>query len=166
MQAVVVEDLDKILVASASLENTKLVFINKSRADLSTSQHASLLSKIISSEVDLTNLLQNVYVADNIELARELLEQLAPQDTVVTKDGVWLAKNWLRIQREDNPELGVLVRKQELEQLRAREQNLQQNLLKSNIELKEKLIKEQKEKNRLALNQNEIILVDNYAIEA
>ena len=128
MQAVVVEDLDKILVASASLENTKLVFINKSRADLSTSQHASLLSKIISSEVDLTNLLQNVYVADNIELARELLEQLAPQDTVVTKDGVWLAKNWLRIQREDNPELGVLARKQELEQLRVREQNLQQNL--------------------------------------
>jgi len=45
---------------------------------------------------------------------------------VITPEGLWLGPNWLRLTRETDPQAGVLAREQEIRELEAREQQLQQ----------------------------------------
>ncbi len=62
------------------------------------------------------HMLSGVYVADTLDQALAGREGLAPGQSIVTRDGVWLGKGWLRVERGDE-EGGVLVREQRLKQL-------------------------------------------------
>jgi chromosome segregation protein len=44
----------------------------------------------------------------------QLRDRLAAHESVVTRDGLWLGTNWLRVIREADSESGVLARRQEL----------------------------------------------------
>jgi chromosome segregation protein len=42
---------------------------------------------------------------------------LAEGESVITRDGVWIGAHWLRIHKSDDPQMGVLVRSEEIEDL-------------------------------------------------
>ncbi len=66
-----------------------------------------------------TQLLSGIYAVDTLDDAFALRSQLSSLESIVTRDGLWMGPNWLRIQKEDNNEAGVLARKQQIEQLSA-----------------------------------------------
>ena len=57
----------------------------------------------------------NVYAAESLADALALQPTLSAVESVVTRDGIWLGSNWLRVARDKDATAGVLKRKQELE---------------------------------------------------
>ena len=64
-------------------------------------------------------LLAGIYAVDSLDEALALRKQLAPGESIVTRDGIWLGANWLRVSRRGDATSGMLERKQELEELAA-----------------------------------------------
>src|SRR5690606_40008426 len=53
---------------------------------------------------------------------------LGAGQSVITRDGIWMGSNWVRISREKNAASGVLLRQQELEALGAELEQLSAQL--------------------------------------
>ena len=76
----------------------------------------SLGSKI-NSKLDVAGLLSGVYVANDLAEAYQMQKDLMDQESVVTKEGVWLLLP-LRVNRANDAKAGVIARKKELAALR------------------------------------------------
>ena len=70
-------------------------------------------------------LLAGVRVADDLNQALAQRSVLAPHESVITRDGIWLGPNWLRVTRLGEQRGGVIQRQQELETLAAEIDSLQ-----------------------------------------
>ena len=70
-------------------------------------------------------LLAGVRVADDLNQALAQRSVLAPHESVITRDGIWLGPNWLRVTRLGEQHGGVIQRQQELETLAAEIDSLQ-----------------------------------------
>jgi len=84
---------------------------------VSKDQTARPLLDLVTSEWPLTDLLAGIYAADTLDEAQALAENLAPHESVVTPDGIWLGPSWVRVMREDNPSAGVFQREVELREI-------------------------------------------------
>ena len=107
----------------------------------------------VTSSWDLTELLGDVLVAEDLDQAFVLRDKLNNGQTIVTKDGVWLGANWLRIVKRNDPKRGMLQRSKEIEQLESTIEELsveiekvQQTLDSGLLQLKES--EQQREKTR------------------
>jgi chromosome segregation protein len=63
-------------------------------------------------------LLPGVYAAESLRDALAHRQELAAGESIVTRDGLWIGRGWLRISRDEDPHAGVLAREQELRSLR------------------------------------------------
>ena len=116
LQALCVEDLAGISALVAELEQGTLNFVEPSSA--STAAQVQTLAAKVTGDSALTAVLETVKVADDLPSALAMRGQLAGHESVVTPDGIWLGRNWLRVSRGDSAQAGVLQRQEELEQLR------------------------------------------------
>ncbi|MGH8216267.1 MAG: chromosome segregation protein SMC [Rhodanobacteraceae bacterium] len=64
-------------------------------------------------------LLAKVRIAGSLEDARATASTLAPTDTVITRDGVWLGPGFARVRRAEGGQVGVLARERELQEATA-----------------------------------------------
>ncbi len=64
-----------------------------------------------------TSLLQGIKAVDDLAQAMAMRASLAAHESVVTRDGIWLGPNWLRIARGEDQQAGVIQRQQQLEEL-------------------------------------------------
>ena len=87
----------------------------------------TLASKIKGQWVNVAGL-DSIYVADNLETALNKRAQLKSHESIITPDGIWLAKNWMRISRSTSSDSGVLLREQELKQTQQQIQSLQESI--------------------------------------
>ena len=69
-------------------------------------------------------LLAGVHAADSLDAALALRPTLAPGESAVTPDGVWIGPNWAQVARGRNAAAGVLKRRQELAALAAELDNV------------------------------------------
>jgi chromosome segregation protein len=76
----------------------------------------SLASKI-SGPAGVAGLVGGIYVAEDLATALAARKTLAAHESVITRDGLWLGANWLRVAKEVDANSGVLARAQELETL-------------------------------------------------
>ncbi|MDE0283924.1 MAG: chromosome segregation protein SMC [Gammaproteobacteria bacterium] len=72
----------------------------------------------ISSEVPVDAILNRIYLAENMEQAREICRELDETESVITRDGVWMNNYWVRIHRPAADDPGPLAREQELAALK------------------------------------------------
>lgn len=63
--------------------------------------------------------LAGVHAAENLDEARAMLPRLEPGESVVTRDGEWLSRHWVRVNRGENAQRGILAREREIKSLRA-----------------------------------------------
>ncbi len=73
-------------------------------------------------------LLSGVRVADHLEQAMALRGSLAAHESVITRDGIWVGPNWVRVSRLGEEQGGVIRRQQELEELGRRRVELERRL--------------------------------------
>jgi chromosome segregation protein len=112
LQAVLVDDLCGLDFSGLSQGDVRLV----SGAQAGARVVGSLLDKVEAS-VDLTPWLAKVKPVDSLEQALAARSQLAADESLISRDGYWLGRNFLRVRRASETQTGVLARGQEIEQL-------------------------------------------------
>lgn len=124
LQAVVIDDLDPTQHWLGNLKEGQLALwqhaIEQGQHAVGQGQEAveanSLLSKA-RSEQDVSGFLARVKTANDLPQALAMRSQLSGDESVITPEGIWLGKQWLRVAKTADGEGGVLARQQELETL-------------------------------------------------
>ncbi|MET0377706.1 MAG: chromosome segregation protein SMC, partial [Spongiibacteraceae bacterium] len=122
LQAVCVDDIQNIAAAVTDLSKGRITLIEGTLVDRhavatgNASAHEKLVDQV-SGDVAVAALLSGIYCVEDLSTAFALREQLAAHESIITRDGIWLGPNWLRLSRGDDAQSGVLARQQELTEL-------------------------------------------------
>lgn len=76
-----------------------------------------------------------IWAADSLEEALKIQTTLSNAESVITKEGLWLGHNWMRVTHEKNQSQGVLEREKELKRVAAEIVNTDQTLMQHQIAL-------------------------------
>ena len=113
LQAVCVDGLDAVSALLGDFGKGHLNFITTGGPEQSQGESGSLLSRI-SGDAALAPLLQGIKTAPDLASAMALRANLAAGESIVTKDGLWLGKSWLRVNKDKDAQAGIIKRQQEL----------------------------------------------------
>jgi chromosome segregation protein len=161
LEAVCVDDIDKYSSAIDTLENSNVSLIEQGKAANQTAAGenlpAGLLLQQVSSAVELSQFLQGIHCAESLEQALSQRHSLSAGESIITRDGIWLGANWLRISRETDASTGVLAREnsirelqQQLAELEAKAEGISAELSECRANLQSK--EQQREEIQIALN--------------
>ncbi len=124
LQDICVNDIDDVSSYFGELTQGRFGLITGSGTESTgTDGHQKLANKVTSS-VAIDGLLAGVYIAPDIEQASRIREDLAPHESVITRDGIWLGPQWVRINRQADGHTGVLSREQQIQSLQIEESEL------------------------------------------
>ncbi|MEE8212752.1 MAG: chromosome segregation protein SMC [Acidiferrobacterales bacterium] len=129
LAAVCVNGLDRVAASLRDDEQLELAVFDLEQAPGQAAPSASsmLLDKV-RAEADLGPLLGGVYVAEGLGEALRKRAELASHESIVTRSGVWLGRNWLTLAHGLGSRAGMLAREQEIEKLEAQSGELHQKL--------------------------------------
>ncbi len=129
LQAVCVSD---VITATTSLSQlaggTITLLIDSADAAPGDDTTSTLATKVSKAPTAVLELLRSVRVAESLEKAlgiREQLNDLGADGSVITADGVWLSRSWLRVSRDKDAKSGVLGREHDMRRLRNQIRELQ-----------------------------------------
>jgi len=165
LEAVTVEAIAPLVTALDNLQHGSLVlFDNNATISKSLSDNPRLIDHV-SGDGSLEPLLGAVYTADGVADALLMRQQLAPHESVITLEGVWLGSNWLRLVRDQDEKSGVLQREQALEELKTTLQGLNEQAGSLNLQQQQgceslKQLEAQRETIHAEYNQFNQILAD------
>ncbi len=117
LQAVCVESLDPVTESIAELKagNVTVLQTTKSEAE---AEGDTLASKVKGAPAAVQEMLAGVRIADSLGSALSLRDLLGDGGSVITSEGVWLGKEWLRVSRDQDAKAGVLAREHEMRRLK------------------------------------------------
>ena len=118
LEAVCVDGLDSVTDLLASFDGGHLAVVSLGRRAAASRNPASLQAKVQGATV-LGSVLSSVYTAETLNEALKARRRLAPGESVVTRDGIWLGTDWLRLSRDADPHTGVIEREETLREIRA-----------------------------------------------
>ncbi|NKB61453.1 MAG: chromosome segregation protein SMC [Gammaproteobacteria bacterium] len=88
-----------------------------------------LIDKISSAKVDLSALLDDVFIAEDVEEALSKQRELIGRECFVTRDGALVGSNWVSFVSRGKAETGVLVREEEINQLEQKKSGIEENVI-------------------------------------
>jgi len=135
LEAVCVDGVDPLTDVLESFEEGTLTLFDTGVAANSAAIQADSLESKIKAPWKLTSLLQGVLVADNLQQALSMRGNLQDGESVVTSDGIWLGKNWLRVARDKDEKAGILQREQILKTLTTQTNELQASVQQTQQQL-------------------------------
>lgn len=116
--AVCVDNVASFTEQMKQLKKGCLMLVDKRQvASSSSKEKAQTLASQVHSDWPVQEWLSGVYIAEDTESAVALRNQLDAQESVITRDGLWLGVNWARIEKPMDSESGILSREQELKSL-------------------------------------------------
>ena len=117
LEAVCVDGLDSVTDLLASFDGGHLAVVSTGDAAAVARDAASLQSKVQGATV-LGSVLSSVYTAETLNEALGRRRRLTAGESVVTRDGIWLGSDWLRVSRDADPHTGVIEREESLRGIR------------------------------------------------
>lgn len=128
LQAICVDEFGEVISHLDHFKNGNLCVVASA-----TRQHppkssliGSLLIDKIKSKWALDSLVAGIYAAESMDEALTICKSLDVHESVITRDGIWMNRSWLKILRQDDPAAGVFQREQELKQLAQRLSHLEE----------------------------------------
>ena len=120
LQAVCVADITPITEAIAKLRvGSVTVFREQAKDEVPEAPVNTLASKVAGAPAAVAEILSNVQIATSLGNALSMRESLARNVSVVTEDGIWLGKNWLRVSRTKGGKAGVLTREHDMRRMKS-----------------------------------------------
>jgi chromosome segregation protein len=117
LEAVCVDGLDSVTDLLASFDGGHLAVVSTGDAAAAPRDSASLQSKVQGASV-LASVLSSVYTAETLNEALGRRRRLTAGESVVTRDGIWMGSDWLRVSRDADPHTGVIEREESLRGIR------------------------------------------------
>ncbi len=114
LQAVLVDDFSGFDLSGFTQGDLRLL----SPASDGVRVAGSLLDKV-EAQIDLSPWLGQVKPVDSLEQALALRGQLSAGQSLISRDGYWVGRHFLRVRRASEAESGMLARGQEIETLQA-----------------------------------------------
>jgi len=87
-----------------------------------------LLTSKIRSDVEIAELLGGVFIADNVLEGLERRASLGVGESIVTREGVWLGRHWVRVRGINDKDTGILERKGRITALESQISQLTKNV--------------------------------------
>ena len=117
LQAVCVEKIDALATTAGELQQGVITLLDGNVAFSADNAKGQCLLEHVSGADEAKGVLLGVYCVDSLDAALTLRARLSAGESVITREGIWLGSNWLRVARDADASSGVLARKLELEQL-------------------------------------------------
>ncbi len=117
LEAVCVEGLEDVSEALAGFDGGHLAVVSLRGSSGSAPVPRSLRTKVQGTSI-LGSVLDSVFTAETLPDALRLRSSLGRGESVVTRDGVWLGSDWLRLSRDQDPHSGVIEREESLREIR------------------------------------------------
>ena len=121
LEAVCIDHLDGLAGTLGSLAGGRLTLI-EGAADpqdpIPVVHEAGLLIRKVSGPSALTTPLANIYTADSLSEALQRRIRLPAGQSLITRTGEWVGRNWLRVSRGADHHAGVIAREHRLKSLR------------------------------------------------
>jgi chromosome segregation protein len=136
LEAVCVDNLNGVTDLLGSFDSGYLAVVSTSEGTSTPHNAASLQAKVQGTGV-LASVLSSVYAADNLTEGLEQRRRLKTGESVVTRDGIWLGQDWLRVSRDADPHTGVIEREETLREIRVQVGTLEQEVRALEISLEE-----------------------------
>ena len=119
LEAVCVDGLDGVAELLGSFDGGHLAVVSTGEGAGAAAEAAALQAKVQGSSV-LGSILSSVFTADTLSEALARRHRLNAGQSVVTRDGVCLGRDWLRVSRDKDPHSGVIEREESLRDIRQR----------------------------------------------
>ena len=117
LEAVCVDGLDSVTDLLESFDGGHLAIVNMGGPAAEAGDATSLRAKVQGASV-LQSVLSPVYTAETLNEALGRRRRLSVGESVVTRDGIWMGSDWLRISRDADPHTGVIEREETLREIR------------------------------------------------
>jgi chromosome segregation protein len=115
LQAVSIDNIDAVAGSLPDLADGGLTLLEEA-AGTNTGEAGTLLAHV-RTPAAVAPLLAGVLVAESLREATARRASLREGESVVTREGVWIGRNWVRINRSDDPQVGVIARGDEIKRL-------------------------------------------------
>jgi chromosome segregation protein len=123
LEAVCVDRLDSVTDLLAGFDGGHLTVVTTGEPGAAVRNPASLQAKVQGATV-LGSMLSAVYTAETLNEALKVQRRLGSGESVVTRDGIWLGPDWLRLSRDADPHTGVIEREESLRAIRTQASTL------------------------------------------
>jgi chromosome segregation protein len=119
LEAVCVDEIDNLSRTLAELDKSNLSLVETSPSPASSAASTSgMLLEKIKSKLELDQFMHGIRIADDLDAALSMRASLAQGESVITRDGIWIGKNWLRITRDQEAKQGVLAREHDIRDIK------------------------------------------------
>jgi len=134
LQAVCVDDLVAATRSLEELNDGSLTLVQGRESSLSAGD-GRLAARVSGAPQAVLDQLQHVRTADSLPAALALRDRLDDNESIITADGIWLGRSWLRVNREKDARGGILKREQEMRTLKdeLREQRVRVETLEKTL---------------------------------
>ncbi len=128
LQAIHVQRIDDFETAIGRLEQGGVTLV-EGRLDAEyDAELPSLASLVRSQQVKLGSVLSGVYAAEAADVAFAQRRRLAPSESIITRQGVWVGPDWVRVLGRAEDQSGILERAQQIESLTMRVEEAERHL--------------------------------------
>jgi chromosome segregation protein len=117
LEAVVVEGLDAVSELVGDLQGGSISFVGGAAAADGAARPGDLASTV-REPAEARVLLAGVQTADSLAEALARRAALRAGESIVTREGLWIGPNWLRVSRDQDAHEGVIEREHEIRGLR------------------------------------------------
>ena len=125
LQAICVSDLLPITESIAKLRKGNITILQEHGSATEADDSSTLAAKVSGAPVSIRRMLASVQIADSLGSALSIRDMLDDEDSVITADGIWLGKNWLRVSRDNDSKAGILSREHDMRRLKAENREFQ-----------------------------------------
>ena len=158
LEAVCVNNVKQKAKSLSSIKTGRLMMLDLGSTNKIDNTEGTLASKV-TTKVNLDAQLANVIVARDVNSAFKKRESLQPGQSVITKDGVWMGTNWLRVSRIAANKGNVLQRKRDIQKLEREVEQLRdqiENLVVKLDACQEELYENENERDRVQSNLTDV----------
>jgi chromosome segregation protein len=117
LQAVTIDSIDNVVETLPALTDGGLSLFETGGEQPADATEDSLLARV-KAPGPAAALLAGIRVAESLAEAIARRDRLGAGESLVTRDGYWVGRHWVRIGRSDDPEVGVIARGDEIKTLR------------------------------------------------
>ena len=119
LQAIIADDILAHVPAISNLTAgaAALVSASPSGSQEQPNPSGTTLDSVVTADAAIAAWLKPIRLAEDLNDAINIAAQLGDNESVITRDGIWLGRNWVRVSQKVDETAGVVRRQRELEAL-------------------------------------------------